>query len=102
MEPKPGIEPMRLVSVMNRAPRCGARTRRWTPCRQPKVRGRPRCWMHGARAGAPEGPANGRYVHGQRSGAVLAERAFGRALLKLARAELTGLAEAKPSACEGG
>src|SRR3954452_3818043 len=102
MEPKSSIDPTRLVSLMNQAPRCGARTRRGSPCRQAAVRGKRRCRMHGARAGAPEGPANGRYGHGQRGGAVLAERAALRALLKLARAELTGVAEAKPSACEEG
>jgi hypothetical protein len=47
--------------------------------------------MHGGRAGAPEGPRNGAWRHGQRSGAVLVERMMGRWLLRLAKAELKGL-----------
>jgi hypothetical protein len=47
--------------------------------------------MHGARAGAPEGERNGRWKHGQRSGAVMVERAMERLLLRLAKAELENL-----------
>ena len=76
------INPMRRVSRMNRAPRCGARTRSGSPCRQPKVRGRPRCRMHGgAGRRRPRASVTGRWRHGQRSGAVLAERAMARLLL---------------------
>src|SRR4051794_41247092 len=81
---RPGIE------VLNRTPRCGARTRGGGRCRQAAVRGKRRCRMHGGAkgSGAPEGERNGRWRHGQRSGAVLAERTMERLLLRLAKAEL--------------
>ena len=88
------INPMRPgIEALNRAPRCGARTRSGGRCRQAAVRGKRRCRMHGGArgSGAPEGERNGRYVHGQRSGAVLADRMMGRLLLRLAKAELEGL-----------
>src|SRR3954471_5680409 len=89
---KASINPMHLVSLMNRAPRCHARSKRsGRRCRAPAVRGAEVCRMHGARAGAPEGERNGRYVHGQGSGAVLAERMIARLLLRLAKAEIEGL-----------
>jgi len=49
--------------------------------------------MHGGAkgSGAPEGGRNGRWRHGQRSGAVLVERMMERLLLRLAKAELEGL-----------
>lgn len=42
------------------APRCGAATRKGTPCAAPAVRGRARCRMHGGAAGtgAPRGNRN--------------------------------------------
>lgn len=56
------------------APRCGARTRRGTPCQGPAVRGRRRCRMHGGtNPGPPAGNKNG-WKHGQRSAAAVAER----------------------------
>jgi hypothetical protein len=45
--------------------RCGARTRRGTPCQKPALRGNARCQIHGARGGAPSGPANGNYKTGK-------------------------------------
>ena len=50
---------------------CGARTRNGTSCSNPPVKGKKRCRMHGAFAGAPEGPRNGNYRHGRRSRAYL-------------------------------
>ena len=41
-----------------------ARKRSGVTCRAPAVKGKHVCRMHGARAGAPQGPAHGRYVHG--------------------------------------
>jgi len=38
--------------------RCGAKTRVGTPCKNFKVKGRPRCRMHGAFAGRPPDPKN--------------------------------------------
>lgn len=42
------------------APRCGAKTRRGTPCQSPAVAGRARCRMHGGAhgSGAPKGNRN--------------------------------------------
>ena len=54
-------------SPMNRSPRCGARTRRGSPCRSPAVKGRIRCQMHGgttgsgARSGNTNALRHGRY-----------------------------------------
>src|SRR3954470_15708206 len=88
---RPGIE------VLNRAPRCGARTRSGGRCRQAAVKGKRRCRMHGGAkgSGAPEGERNGRWRHGQRSGAVLAERMMGRLLLWLAEGQARGLLESR-------
>jgi hypothetical protein len=69
---------------MNRALRCGARTRSGSPCRAPAVRGKRRCRMHGARAGAPEGNRNA-WKHGARSAEALAWRRRVRELLREAR-----------------
>lgn len=41
---------------------CGARTRSGEPCRQPAVRGRDRCRMHGGTS--PVGAASGTFRHG--------------------------------------
>ena len=49
MTPKPGI------NAMQAAPRCGAWTRRGTPCRSPAM-ANGRCRMHGGKLpGAPHG-----------------------------------------------
>src|SRR3954447_23619617 len=92
MEPERSINPMQRRLPMHLSPRCQARSKRsGRRCRAPAVRGAEVCRMHGARAGAPEGERNGRYVHGQRSGAVMVERTVARLLLRLSRAELKGL-----------
>ena len=43
--------------AMLQSPRCGAKTRRGTPCRSPAVKGNKRCRMHGGAhgSGAPKG-----------------------------------------------
>lgn len=45
---------------MRSSPRCGAKTRRGTPCQAPAVSGRTRCRMHGGASGsgAPKGNSN--------------------------------------------
>lgn len=46
------------------APRCGAKTRKGTPCKGPAVCGKKRCRMHGGtNPGAPRGNKN-RLAHG--------------------------------------
>jgi hypothetical protein len=42
-----------------KAPRCGARCRDGRACRQPAVRGRRVCRMHGGMGGAPKGVCRG-------------------------------------------
>lgn len=94
MSANPDANPMHpRVDRLNRAPRCGARSRDGDPCRSPAVRGKARCRMHGACAGAPEGERNGAWRHGMRSGAYRLERMFDRMMLRLgaeALAELDG------------
>ena len=79
-----------MVDRLNRAPRCGARTRGGSPCRSPAVRGKRRCRMHGGAAGsgAPEGNRNA-LKHGARSSEAPAWRRRVRELLREAR-ELAG------------
>lgn len=57
--------PMQAESPMHESPRCGARTRSGKPCQSPAVRGKKRCRMHGAFAGAPCGSRNGNYRTGE-------------------------------------
>jgi len=48
------------------APRCHAKSKHTgVTCKGPAVRGKRVCRMHGAFAGAPRGPAHGRYKHGK-------------------------------------
>ena len=79
------INPMRLP--MHEAQRCSARSKRsGKQCRGPAVRGKKVCRMHGARAGAPEGKANGRYKHGTRTKEWLEMRREVSELARLLRA----------------
>ena len=85
MKEKARNNPMHpMVERLNRAPRCGARTRAGSQCRQAAVRGKRRCRMHGARAGAPEGNRNA-LKHGAWSAEALAWRRRVRELLREAR-----------------
>ena len=55
----PGIH-KRNTGPMRESLRCGAKTRRGTPCEAPAVRGKKRCRMHGGAkgSGAPIGNKN--------------------------------------------
>ena len=53
-----------MPECLRNAPRCHARTHSGRSCRSPAVKGKRVCRMHGARAGAPKGKANGSYRHG--------------------------------------
>ena len=55
----------RDVERLNAAPRCGAKTRRGTPCKAPAANGKGRCRMHGGAkgSGAPKGNQNA-FKHG--------------------------------------
>ena len=50
----------RNTKAMRQSPRCGAKTRKGTPCQAPAVSGKARCRMHGGArgSGAPLGNQN--------------------------------------------
>src|SRR4030088_3335477 len=77
----------REPSRLRQAPRCGARTRRGTPCQSPAVAGKTRCRMHGGAAGggAPEGRRNGKYRHGGFTTEAIDERRRLEALIRDSR-----------------
>ncbi len=68
---------------MLESPRCGARTRRGSPCRAPIVAGKTRCRMHGGAegSGAPAGNQNA-LKHGRFTRKAMAERRALRALIR--------------------
>jgi len=51
---------VRNTKAMHESPRCGAKTRKGTPCQAPAVTGKKRCRMHGGAkgSGAPLGNQN--------------------------------------------
>jgi hypothetical protein len=62
------------VLPMHQSERCGAKTRKKTPCLSPAMPNG-RCRMHGgASPGAPSGSANGNYQHGHYTKAAIADR----------------------------
>ena len=61
--------------LMHEAPRCSAKSKRsGRRCQAPTVKGRKVCRMHGARAGAPKGKANGAWRHGMATDAAIGRR----------------------------
>jgi hypothetical protein len=81
-------------SPMNRAPRCGARTRSGKPCRSPAVHGKTRCRMH---CGAPGSGARlgnqGALKHGSYTAEAIARRRELSELIRMARDTLAELEE---------
>ena len=77
----------RALDIAQGCPRCGARTRRGTPCMAPAVTGRRRCRMHGGAAGsgAPKGERNGNYQNGAYTQEASADRQGLRALVRRLR-----------------
>lgn len=74
---------------LNAAPRCHATSKRTgNQCRGPAVTGWRVCRFHGARGGAPRGPANGAYSNGLHTKEAIAGRKHVAALIKRA-AKLT-------------
>jgi hypothetical protein len=71
-------------------PRCGAKTRRGTPCQRIGNSRNGRCVLHGGRAGAPSGKRNGRWKHGNETQEAAAQRRMIRALLREASRLLQG------------
>ena len=65
----------RNTGPMRESARCGARTRKGTPCQAPAVRGKTRCRMHGGAkgSGAPIGNRNA-LKHGMYTKAALEEQ----------------------------
>jgi hypothetical protein len=60
--------PKRPAQRLADAPRCTAKAKTTRcRCKGPAVKGWSVCRMHGARGGAPFGPANGRWRHGNRT-----------------------------------
>jgi hypothetical protein len=76
-----------MVRPMQGPMRCGAKTRRGTPCQSPAVRGKRRCRMHGGApgSGAPFGRRNGNYRHGHFTAAAKEQRRRLRSLIRGAR-----------------
>jgi hypothetical protein len=74
------------------APRCGAKTRRGTPCQSPMVRDRKRCRMHGGAygSGAPKGNRNA-WKHGLRSKKYLAGKRRGREIIRKLKDLMNGV-----------
>ena len=76
---------MQSRMAMHRSPRCGARTRRGTPCRSPAM-ANGRCRMHGGKSsGAPRGNSNA-LKHGRYSAKAIAARRELAALVRSMRA----------------
>ena len=77
---------------------CGAKTRSGAPCKNPPVRGRTRCRMHGGTSpGAPKGNRNA-WKHGRYSAEAIAERRRFRALLRELKEGLEEVRELADSA----
>lgn len=68
---------------MRQTPRCGAKTRKGTPCQAPAVAGKARCRMHGGAegSGAPKGNQSA-LRHGYHTAEAKAFRKHVRSLLK--------------------
>ena len=83
----------RVELSMNRAPRCGARTRSGKPCQSPAKRGKRRCRMHGGARGSGAQPGNRNALrHGHYSRDASVGRAQLRELLRLMRRTAAELA----------
>lgn len=73
----------RNTGPMRQSPRCGAKTRKGTPCQAPAVSGKKRCRMHGGAkgSGAPMGNQNA-LKHGEYTREAKEFRKHIRGLLK--------------------
>lgn len=74
---------------MHKAPRCGAKTRKGTPCQAPAVACKTRCRMHGGArgSGAPKGNQNA-LKYGHHTADAKAFRKLVRSLLKTGNEQL--------------
>ena len=83
-EPETTDNPIeRQPASLRNAPRCRARNRAGRSCGSPAERDRAVCRFHGARAGAPKGPANGMWKHGGDTHEAVALRRAARRLLEM-------------------
>lgn len=83
---------------LNAAPRCRATSKRTRkPCQGPAVAGWRVCRFHGARGGAPRGPANGAYSSGLHTKEAISSRKHVRALLKRSGQMVGAFAEGQVS-----
>jgi hypothetical protein len=74
---------------MHQSPRCHARTRHGTPCRQPAVTGKARCRMHGGADGIGGQPGNRNALkHGLYTAEAIAQRREIAALIRACRDRL--------------
>lgn len=80
------------LSRARAAPRCRATSKRTgKPCGAPAMRSYPVCYHHGARGGAPRGPAHGRYRHGGFTCDAVEDRSRIADLIRKARALLKSI-----------
>ena len=77
---------------MLESPRCGARTRRGSPCQSPAVQGKKRCRMHGGApgSGAPKGNKNA-LKHGLYTKEAIEEQKALKAFIREAEKKLEGI-----------
>lgn len=87
------VNPMHSAQRLADAPRCTAKAKTTgCRCKGPAVNGWKVCRMHGARGGAPSGPANGMWRHGERSVEAQRTKQDIQALIQIAQ----GYAKALP------
>lgn len=89
-ETNPMQRPNRQPQALSRCRKCGAKTRRGTPCASPAVARKARCRMHGGASGsgAPRDARNGAYRFGLFTEDAIAARRELSAILGQARATL--------------
>lgn len=84
------LEKMQLQArLMHAAQRCSAMSKRSKcRCQAPAVKGKNVCRMHGARAGAPKGKANGSWRHGGATLEAMNASRYIRVLVRCCRSSL--------------
>lgn len=86
------VNPMRPAQRLEDAPRCTAKAKTTgCRCKGPAVNGWKVCRMHGARGGAPSGPANGMWRHGERASEAQRARKELMTLIRSAMSSLNAL-----------
>ena len=84
------INPMQSKLPMHLSPRCGAKTRKGSPCQSPAMPNG-RCRMHGGKSpGAPKGNRNA-WKHGRYSAESLQARRLLNAFVRVAKRTIEGI-----------